>query len=97
MHTPSWILEVVRVSSREKQQEVLGHFPGLNGLIATGMSAGPDHFVVLGCVNDLFKGLADIVIADIDDGAVCDYLSESSSPMNTVPWQVPEAASSSPN
>ena len=94
MHTSSWIIEVVRVSSRAKQQEVLSHFPGCEGLTAAGVSAGPDYFVVLGCVDKLFKDLSDIVISDIDPGAICDYLSASPSQINTLPWQIPEEASS---
>jgi hypothetical protein len=96
MRRSRWIIEIVRVSSRAKQREVLSHFPGLNGLTATGLSAGPDHLVVLACASDLLKSLADLVISDIDDGADCDYTSEASR-SDVVPWLAPKAAASSPN
>jgi len=69
-------VEVVHLTSPQKQQEVLKRFHGVDGLTALGTSTGDDHLVVFGCFDDLMKSAAEVILADIDQDAVCTYVSE---------------------
>ena len=75
MATTSLLVEVVLVSSPEKQQEALRRFHGVAGLTALGTSSDDDHFVVVECVDQLMKSAAEIILGDIDHHAVCTYVS----------------------
>jgi len=86
MTTPPWFVEVVHLTNRDKQQEVLELFEDVTGLTASGISSGGQHFVVLGCVDRLMKSAAEVLIADIDRGAVYDsYISGSRPRSHTMP------------
>jgi len=75
MTTPSWFVEVVHVTNRHKQQQVLGRLQGVAGLTASGVSSGHDHFVVVGCLNDLMRSAVEVHLSEIDHDAVCTYIS----------------------
>ena len=79
MFTPtrSWLVEVVQVTSDDKQQRILELFKGVTGLTVLGASSGQDHFVVLGCDGNLMKSAAEVLISEIDPDAFCTYISDS--------------------
>ena len=76
MPTPPWFVEVVLVTNRHKQQEVLGLFHGVTGLTAMGVTSGHDQFVVFGAVDNLMKSAAEELISDIDHDAVLTHNSD---------------------
>jgi hypothetical protein len=74
MATPSYV-EIVHVTSRQKQQEVLRLFRDVAGLTAMGVSTGQRHSVVFGCLNSLMKSAAEVLLAELDPDAVCTHVS----------------------
>jgi hypothetical protein len=88
MATSSWFVEVVHVTSRHKQQEVLTLFGGVSGLTAWGVSTGHDHFVGFGGVDDLVKNAAEVLLSAIDHDAICTYVSgpHARGHMTPSPW-----------
>ena len=97
MPTPNWFVKVVRVTSRDKQQQILSHFQAVIGPTAMGASSGGDYVVVLGCFDSPMKSAAEELISDIAPDAHCNDISGSRPPNRPTPWQIPEAASASPN
>lgn len=90
MATPSWFVEVVHVTSRNKQQEVLRLFEGFSGLTASGITSGHNHFVVFGCVDTLMKRAAEVLVSDIDHDAVyTTYVSDPPSRSHLTPGPTP--------
>jgi len=75
MATPSWYVEIVHVTSLEKQQEVLRLFQSVAGLTAMGVSSGHDHSVVFGCADKLMRSSAEVFLAELDPDAVCAHIS----------------------
>jgi hypothetical protein len=51
-------MDVVHVTSREKQQEVIKLFTGVAGLTAMGTSTNDDYRVVIGSVDNLMRSAA---------------------------------------
>ena len=87
MFTPTraWLVEVVKVTSRDKQHEILELLTGVVGLTVLGTSSGHDHFVVFGCDGNLMKGAAEVLIAEIDPDAVRTYVSDPRPLIDTSP------------
>jgi hypothetical protein len=75
MASSSWYVEIVHVTSLQKQQEVLRLFQSVAGLTAMGVSSGHDHSVVFGCSNSLMRGAAEVFLAEMDPDAVCTHVS----------------------
>jgi len=71
----SWYVEIVHVTSLEKQQEVLRLFQDVAGLTAMGVSSGHDHSVVFGCVDSLMRSAAEVLLSELDRDAVCTHVS----------------------
>ena len=95
MFTPSrtWLVEVVQVTSRDKQQEILELLKECAGLTVLGTSSGHDHFVVFGCDGTLMGGAAEALIAEIDLDAVRTYVSNQRPSSETSPRLDDDAAS----
>ena len=75
MATPSWYVEIVHVTSRQKQSEVIRLFQDVAGLTAMAVSSGDGHSVVFGCVDSLMRSAAEVLLAEIDPDAVCTHIS----------------------
>ena len=75
MATPSWYVEIVHVTSLQRQQEVVRLFQDVAGLTAMAVSSGDHHAVVFGCVDSLMKNAAEVLIAEIDPDAICTHVS----------------------
>ncbi|HWM14972.1 MAG TPA: hypothetical protein VNP97_00130 [Microbacterium sp.] len=99
MGTPAqpWFLEVVHVTSRAKQQEVLTLLGGVAGLTTMGVSSGRDQFVVVGAVDNLMKSAARVLISDIDPDAVLTYNSDAAPLGRITPGYPSGAWAESPN
>jgi len=74
MATTSVFVEVVRVTSRKRQQDVLRLVRGVVGLTAFDVSSGNHHLVIFWCADKVAKSAAELLLADIDHDAVCTYL-----------------------
>lgn len=65
-----WYLEIVRVSSFERQQELLRLLHEVDGVTALGSSSGPDHFVVFECSNLGLKAAVEKFLTEVDPTSV---------------------------
>jgi len=75
MAPTSVFVEVVHVTSQEKQQEVLRLFRRVAELSAIEVSAGQHYFVIFWCADELMKNAAEVILGDIDHDAVCTHVS----------------------
>ena len=75
MATTHWFFEMIRVTSLQKQQEVLERFRGVTELTAyrASSASGTLHIVSFWSDNQLVKSAAEVVIAEIDPDAVWIY------------------------
>lgn len=69
MFTP-WYLEIVRVSSREKQQDLLTLLRDVASVTALGNTSGHDHYVVFECPDRLLKSATEKLFAEVDPASV---------------------------
>ena len=70
MTTTPWYLEIVRVSSFERQQEFLRLLHEVDGVTALGSSSGPDHFVIFECSNLRLKAAVEKFLTEVDPSSV---------------------------
>jgi len=85
MATPSWYVEIVHVTSLQKQQDVLRLFEDVAGLTAMAVSSGDGHFVVLGTIDTLLKSAAEVLISEVDPAAVLTYNSDARTLSRMIP------------
>jgi hypothetical protein len=69
MAATPWYLEIIRVSTREKQQDLLTLLREVVSVTALGSSSGPDHFVVFGCQDQQLKTAIEKLFTEVDPGA----------------------------
>ena len=74
MATSPWYLEIIRVSSLEKQQELLRLLHHVTGVTALGTSVGIDHFVILECPDLRLKSAIEKLFVDVDPNAVLTHM-----------------------
>lgn len=70
MTTPPWYLEVIYVSNREKQQDMLTLLHDVASVTALGSSDGPDHFVVFECPDQRLRLAIEKLFAEVDPASV---------------------------
>ena len=70
MPTTPWYLEIVRVSSREKQQDLLTLLQDVASVTALGSSSGPDHYVVFECPDRRLKTSIEKIFREVDPASV---------------------------
>jgi len=68
--TTPWYLEIVRVSSREKQQDLLTLLHDVASVTALGSSSGPDHYVVFECPDRRLKTSIEKLFGEVDPASV---------------------------
>jgi hypothetical protein len=69
MFTP-WYLEIVRVSSREKQQDLLTLLQEVANVTSLGSFDGYDYFIVFECPNRRLKIVIEKLFAEVDPASV---------------------------
>ena len=65
-----WYLEIVRVSSREKQQDLLTLLREVVSVTALGSSSGADHYVVFECSDLLLRRAIEQLCIEVDPASV---------------------------
>ena len=65
-----WYIEIVRVSSREKQQDLLRLLHEVAGVTALGSSADSDHFVIFECPDQRLKIAVEKLFVAMDPASV---------------------------
>lgn len=75
MFTP-WYLEIIRVSSREKQQDLLTLLHEVVNVTALGSSSGSDHFVVFDCPDQRLKAAIEKLFAEVDPASAPTFQSD---------------------
>jgi len=70
MTTPPWYLEIVHVSSHEKQDDLLALLHEVDGVTALGSSSGPDHYVVFECSDRRLRTAIENLFGEVDPAAV---------------------------
>ena len=65
-----WYLEIVHVSSRQKQQDLLNILHEVAGVTALGSTSGSDHFVVFECPDIRLKIAVEKLFAEVDPASV---------------------------
>ena len=65
-----WYLEVVNVSSRQKQQDLLKLLHDVAGVTALGSTSGSDHFVVFECPDIRLKIAVEKLFTEVDPASV---------------------------
>ena len=78
MATTPWYLEIVHVSSHEKQQDLLTLLHDVPSVTALGSSSGPDHYVVFECPDRRLKTSIEELFVEVDPASV---LTETHHPM----------------
>ena len=68
--TTPWYLEIVHVSSREKQQDLLTLLHEVASVTALGSSSGPDHYVVFECPDRRLKTSIEKLFGEVDPASV---------------------------
>ena len=61
-----WYLEIVHVSSHQKQQDLLILLREVAGVTALGSTDGPDHFVIFECPDIRLKIAIEKLFIDVD-------------------------------
>lgn len=74
MSTP-WNLEVVRVSSREKQQDLLTLLRDVVSVTALGSSSESEHHVVFDCPDQRLKLAIEALFAEVDPSSAPIFMS----------------------
>ena len=64
-----WYLEVVRVSTEEKQQDLLTLLREVASVTALGSSSGPDYYVVFECPDQRLKAAIEKLFGELDPAA----------------------------
>ena len=70
MATSPWYVEIVLVSSFEKQQDLLSLLHDVAGVTALGSSSGSDHFVIFECPDRRLKIAVEKLFVDVDPASV---------------------------
>jgi hypothetical protein len=70
MTTTPWYMEIVQVSSREKQQDLLRLLHEVAGVTALGSSSGSDDFVIFECPDQRLKIAIEKLFAASDPDSV---------------------------
>lgn len=70
MEPSPWYVEIVRVSSHEKQQELLRLLHDVAGVTALGSSSGSDQFVIFECPDLQLKTAVEMLFAEVDPSSV---------------------------
>ena len=65
-----WYVEIARVSSVEKQQDLLRLLHEVTGVTALGSSRGSDHFVIFECPDLRLKLAVEEFLVDVDPASV---------------------------
>lgn len=65
-----WYVEIVQVSDRDKQQDLLELLLTVSGVTALGTDSDTDHYVVFECADLRLKSDVEALITDVDDAAV---------------------------
>jgi hypothetical protein len=69
MTTP-WYLQIVSVSSRQKQQDLLRLLHEVAGVTALGSTTGADYFVIFECPDLRLKIAVEKLFTDVDPASV---------------------------
>ena len=72
MATP-WFVEIVRVSSYQKQQDLLTLLHEVASVTALGSSSGADHFVVFECPDQRLKLAIEKLFGEVDPASIATY------------------------
>jgi hypothetical protein len=70
MTASPWYVEIVRVSSYEKQQDLLRLLHDIAGVTALGSSSGSDQFVIFECPDLRLKIAVEKLVAEVDPASV---------------------------
>jgi hypothetical protein len=70
MTTTAWYVEIVRVSSREKQQDLLRLLHEVADITALGSSSGSDDFVIFECPDQRLKLAIEKLFAATDPDSI---------------------------
>ena len=70
MATTSWYLEIVHVSSLQKQQDLLTLLREVAGVTALGSTSGSDRFVIFECPDIRLKIAVEKLFTDVDPASV---------------------------
>ena len=70
MAASPWYVEIVRVSSHERQQDLLTLLRDVAGVTALGSSSGSDHFVIFECPDLRLKIAIDKLFVEVDPASV---------------------------
>jgi len=70
MATTPWYLEIIRVSSQEKQQDLLTLLHEVVSVTALGSSSGSDHYVVFECSDRRLKTSIEKLFGEVDPASV---------------------------
>lgn len=65
-----WYLEIVLVSSQQKQQDLLTLLHEVAGVTALGSTSGSDHFVIFECPDIRLKIAVEKLFTDVDPTSV---------------------------
>lgn len=65
-----WYLEIVRVSSLEKQQDLLTLLREVVSVTALGSSAGRDHYIVFECSDLPLRRAIEKLLTEVDPASV---------------------------
>lgn len=65
-----WYVEIVQVSSYEKQQDLLTLLHDVAGVTALGSSSGPDHYVIFECPDPRLKIAVEKLFVEVDPASV---------------------------
>jgi hypothetical protein len=70
MAPTSVFVEVVHVTSRQRQQEVLRLFRRVAKLTAIEVSSDKHYFVIFWCADEFTKNAAEVILGDIEHDVV---------------------------
>jgi hypothetical protein len=70
MEPSPWYVEIVRVSSNEKQQELLRLLHDVAGVTALGSTSGSDQFVIFECPDLRLKAAVEKLLVEVDPSSV---------------------------
>ena len=73
-----WFLEIVHVSSHEKQQDLLTLLHDVANVTALGSTSGPDHFVVFECPDRRLKVAIEKLFTEVDPESESTFVSRRS-------------------
>jgi len=70
MPASPWYVEIVRVSSRENQQDLLRLLHDVAGVTALGSSSGSEDFVIFECPDPQLKNAVEKLFVEVDPASV---------------------------